>query len=81
MNYIPVHVRADFRLDGNIIPLTYIDPEGKTYSVQKVRWACRDTENPYMWIFDCLVRDGGSSIGARLLFSGERWYLCHLELE
>ncbi len=34
MNNIPIHVRADFRLDGNVIPLTYIEPEGKTRSVQ-----------------------------------------------
>lgn len=80
MNCIPIHVRADFRLDGSIIPLTFIEPKGRTCSVQKVRSACRDPENPHMWIFDCLVKDGGSSIGTRLLFSGERWYLCLLEL-
>lgn len=80
MNCIPIHVRADFRLDGNIVPLTYIEPEGRTRSIQKVRCACRDAKNPHMWIFDCLVKDCENSTGTCLLFSGERWYLCHLEL-
>ncbi len=81
MNRIPIHVRADFRLDGNIVPLAYIEPEGRTCSVQKVFWASRGTEDPHIWIFDCLVKDSGSNIRTRLLFSGERWYLCPRELQ
>lgn len=80
MKRIPIYVRADFRLDGNIVPLTYIEPEGKTRSIQKVSRACRIPENPNMWIFDCLVKDGESSIEIRLMFSGERWYLCSSKL-
>lgn len=80
MSCMPIHVRADFRLDGNIIPLTYFKPKGRACSVQKVRRAYRDAKNPHMWIFDCLVKDGESSTGARLLFSGERWFLCPLDL-
>lgn len=80
MYRIPIHVRADFRLDGNIIPLVYIEPNGITCTVQKVHQAFRDTENPHMWIFDCIVEDSGNSIRARLLFSGEQWYLCSREL-
>ena len=80
MNCIPIHVRVDFRLDGNIVPLTYIEPEGRTCSIQKVYWAGRDTKNPHMLIFDCLIKDGGNDMEKRLLFSGERWYLCSLKL-
>lgn len=81
MDHIPVHVRADFRLDGSIVPLAYIGPEGKTCSVQKVFWASRGTEDSDIWTFDCLVKNGGSSIRTHLLFSGERWYLCPRELQ
>ena len=80
MHRIPIHVSADFRLDGNIIPLVYIEPKGKTCTIQKVHRAYRDAEDPHMWIFDCLVKDSGNSIGIRLLFSGEQWYLCSREL-
>lgn len=76
MYQIAIHVRADFRLDGHIIPLVYIEPNGKTYSVQKVHRAYRDAEDPYTWFFSCLVNDGGNSIEVRLMFSGEKWYLC-----
>lgn len=76
MYQIPIHVRADFRLDGNIIPIVYIEPKGKTCTVQKVQRAYRDADDPYTWVFNCLVNDGGDSIGVRLLFSGEKWYLC-----
>lgn len=80
-NHTQVSVRADFRSDGNIVPISCICSDGKILLVQKVYQAKKrlSSSGQLEWYFVCTVKHKMLKTNMQLLFSGDAWYICDKE--
>lgn len=81
--HIQVSARVDFRLDGKIVPLSYICPDGEAFFVKKIHQGKRQLSisGQCEWYFLCTVEHKGLKMHKQLLFSEDAWYLCNTEFQ